>query len=80
MPKLAQTGDEPCTTREAVTLLAAPDRKTVLRLVESGALVPLHKLPGATGAYLFRRADVLALAEQRAAGLRATLERIGSAS
>lgn len=80
MPEHAQTGDEPCTTREAVSLLGAPDRKTVLRLVESGALTPLHKLPGATGAYLFKRADVLAIREARAAELRAELERIGAPS
>ena len=37
------------------------DRRTVHRWVESGRLVPALKIPGKTGAYLFRRSDVEAL-------------------
>ncbi len=42
--------------------------RTVHRLVAKGDLTPAIKAPGAKGAYLFRRGDVLALARsQRAA-------------
>ena len=39
---------------------------TVARWVASGQIEPVHKLPGKNGAYLFRRADVDALAAERA--------------
>ena len=51
-------------TREAATVLAT-SRREVLRFVESGALVPVAKLPAATGAYLFDPADVERLAYTR---------------
>lgn len=60
MPQLEQ-----CTTKQAAEALHT-DRKGVRRLVERGALVPVLKLPGLTGAYLFARADVEALAAERA--------------
>lgn len=43
------------------------DRTTIRRLVQRGALTPLTKLPGRTGAYLFEAADVEALAAERRA-------------
>ncbi|MEX3644500.1 helix-turn-helix domain-containing protein [Mycolicibacterium porcinum] len=39
---------------------------TLTRWVGSGVLTPAHKLPGKNGAYLFRRADIEALAAERA--------------
>jgi len=33
-------------------------RRTVLRRIADGDLTPLMKLPGATGAYLFERAEI----------------------
>lgn len=41
------------------------DRTTVIRLVKAGDLVPVAKLPGRTGAFLFNPRDVEALAVQR---------------
>lgn len=41
-------------------------RTGLLRLVQRGALVPVVKLPGRTGAYLFDRTDVEALVAERA--------------
>jgi len=43
------------------------DRRKVVRMVQSGELKPVQKLPGETGAYLFDPADVDALAAQRRA-------------
>ena len=40
--------------------------RTVNRWVHDGRLVPAHKLPTPTGAYLFHAADVEALAAERA--------------
>ena len=48
-------------TAEAAEILTCSGR-TVLRLVESGRLAPAVKIPGQTGAYLFHRSDVEALA------------------
>ena len=39
--------------------------RTVNRWVHDGRLVPAHKLPTPTGAYLFQVADVEALAAER---------------
>lgn len=44
----------------------------VARLVERGEIKPAMTAPGARGAYLFRRADVEALAERRAIASQAT--------
>lgn len=38
------------------------DRSTLSRWVAAGRIAPVHRLPGATGALLFSRADVEALA------------------
>lgn len=58
-PRLAITSDE------AATLLGV-DRRSVVRFVDRGELTPSLKLPGRTGAYLFERADVEQLQQQRA--------------
>ena len=58
--------DELVTTAEAADLLNV-DRSIVIRHVQRGDLVPCQKLPGRTGAYLFVRADVQALAATRGA-------------
>lgn len=42
--------------------------RTVHRLVAKGDLTPAIKAPGAKGAFLFRRVDVLALASNRVRG------------
>jgi len=53
-------------TREAAELLRC-SRRTVERHVASGRLVPKAKLPGRTGAFVFRRVDVERLARKQAA-------------
>ena len=50
-------------TIEAAEILGKHVR-TVHRLVADGLLVPATKVPGKTGAYMFRRSDVEALARQ----------------
>lgn len=50
---------------EAVRLLKVHP-VTLSRWVKDGKLVPAHKLPGKNGAYLFNRADIDALATERA--------------
>jgi len=52
------------TSPEAAAMLGVSVR-TVHRKIEEGRLTPAKKLPGPTGAYLFNRADVEALAQQR---------------
>ena len=46
--------------------------KTVHRWAERGTLTPAGKLPGLTGSYLFRRAEVESRAHAEAAALTAT--------
>lgn len=64
---VAQGTDELVGANEAAEILCVASR-TVRRLVGAGELATARKLPGRTGAYLFRRADVEALREQRAQG------------
>lgn len=52
--------DELIGAREASELLGI-DRSTLTRWVSSGRIVPVTKMPGASGAYLFHRSDVEAL-------------------
>ena len=54
------------TTAEVADALQV-HRKTVLRYVAARRLTPVQKLPGTTGAFLFRRRDVEALAAKAAA-------------
>jgi len=58
--------DDTIVTAEVATILST-DRKGVRRLVDRGELVPARKLPGRTGAYLFDRVAVEALAAERRA-------------
>ena len=64
MPKLAPQDDRPplISTAEAAAILDCHVR-TIHRLVEAGRLAPAAKVPGRTGAYLFNRADVVAIAD-----------------
>lgn len=39
--------------------------RTIHRLVEAGKLTPMVTMPGPSGAYLFRREDIEALASER---------------
>lgn len=54
------------TSSQAASVLGKSAR-TVQRMVEAGSLTAVHKLPGTTGAYLFRRTDVEALIAKDAA-------------
>lgn len=55
------------TTAEAMPLLGVTQPSSVIRLVKTGRLTPVQKLPGLRGAYLFDRADIEALAAERVA-------------
>lgn len=46
---------------EAARILGI-DRSVLLKRVKAGALEPAEKLPAATGAYLFNRAEIIDLA------------------
>lgn len=50
--------------------IARLDVRQIHRRVERGELKPALKLPGATGAYLFNRADVAALVKNGSEGPR----------
>ena len=52
---------------EACELLGDIDRSTLSRWVALGKIKPVKRLPGATGAMLFKRRDVERLARERAA-------------
>lgn len=52
--------DELISAQDAERLLKK-DRRTIHRWAASGKLPVAHKLPGDTGAFLFRRSDVEAL-------------------
>ena len=54
-------------TAQALPILGKKSPSTITRLVQAGKLTPAVKLPGRRGAYLFNRADVEALAAERAA-------------
>jgi len=51
-------------TVEACELLGGIDRSTLTRWVDAGKVIPMHKLPGATGAWLFTRAEIERVAEE----------------
>lgn len=57
--------DDLITTQAALEILTYADPSSVVRLVKEGALIPALKLPGKTGAYLFRREDVERLRDER---------------
>lgn len=57
--------DDLVTTQQAAEIVGKHIR-TIHRFVADGTLVPAVKVPGQTGAYLFRRADVTALPTKQA--------------
>ena len=73
----AITLDDVINASEAAQLLGI-DRSVLTRYSTAGKLTPVKKFPGTTGAYLFLRTDVLALAAERRADLQAALDRIGA--
>jgi hypothetical protein len=52
-------------TKEAAELIGESVKNTIRR-VEAGALMPVKKLPGLRGAYIFDRADIVAIRDERA--------------
>lgn len=56
-------GEELITATEAGRIVGRSGR-TVVRAAEAGRLTIAQKLPGPNGAYLFRRADIEAFAEE----------------
>lgn len=60
------------TTQEALAILGLTEPSTISRYVRAGKLTPARKLPWKTGAFLFLRADVEALAAERAAERKAS--------
>lgn len=68
MPKKKRQEAPPelVSTAQAAAILNRHVR-SVHRLIATGALVPAVKIPGKTGAYLFNRADVEALAGRHVA-------------
>lgn len=67
MQDLPASPDPLISTAEATEILGYRNASSVARLVYEQKLVPAHKLAGPRGAYLFHRADVVALAAQRSA-------------
>lgn len=63
---MANQPPEPFIGSAEVCRLLRINQATVGRWVEAQKLVPIHKLPGKNGAYLFSRADVDKLAAERA--------------
>lgn len=62
---MTKTGVVQIGSAEACALLGI-NRSTLVRMVKGDRLTPAMKLPGASGAYVFDRADVEALAAERA--------------
>lgn len=58
-------------TSPQAALILGVSLRTVHRYTDAGDLTPALQLPGPNGAYLFRRADVVALRDARAAKARA---------
>lgn len=61
------TDEDLITAPEAGAILGKSAR-TVQRMIPTGTLKPVRKLPGPNGAYLFRRSDVEALRAPAEAG------------
>ena len=64
VPIMMTTPTEWIGSAEACQILDV-DRSTLVRMVKSGRLTAETKMPGASGAYVFARSDVEALAAQR---------------
>jgi DNA-binding transcriptional MerR regulator len=56
-----QPDDEDLVTTQQAAEIAGKNIRTIHRLVDAGTLTPVIKVPGKTGAYMFRRADITAL-------------------
>lgn len=67
MAKTQASATDLLTTREAMKALAFSTPSGISKIVRSGKLTPAVRLPGIRGAMLFHRADVEALAAERAA-------------
>lgn len=67
MPKLRVMPNDEITTREALVILNLAHPSSLTRFVAEGKLTPSRKLPGKSGAYLFRRRDIERFAKQRSA-------------
>ena len=66
MPKTEQS----LITTAQASKVSGKNWRTIIRLVERGELEPAQKLPGLRGAYLFRKADIEALASADAEAAR----------
>lgn len=64
MPSPTHNSDDLLGALESAGILGV-DRATLQRWVQSGVISPAGKLPGRTGPYVFRRADVEELARRR---------------
>ena len=63
---LSMSSPDLVTSSQAAEMLGKSVR-TINRMAVAGTLPPAMKVPGATGHYLFRRADVEALTDEAAA-------------
>jgi predicted site-specific integrase-resolvase len=54
-------------SNEATQILGLTDKSTISRYVAAGKLTPVMQLPGKRGAFIFNRADVERLRDERAA-------------
>ncbi len=54
-------------TSEALAILGLASPASITHFVAAGRLAPVRKMPGRNGAFIFARADVEALAAERAA-------------
>jgi excisionase family DNA binding protein len=59
--------DEPLIGSDEASELLGIHRATLLRWVASGRVTAVHQLPGANGAYLFSRPQIVRLAQRRIA-------------
>lgn len=59
--------DSSLVTSAEASVLLGKSVSTISRLVKRGTIQPTAKLPGLRGAFLFNRADVEALAKEKAA-------------
>jgi hypothetical protein len=60
-------------SREACDILGFTDTSTISRYVALRKLRPIRRMPGATGAFIFNRADVERLRDERAAAAAASI-------
>jgi excisionase family DNA binding protein len=58
---------EPLLTSTQAAAILRCSSKTVTRMALAGTLPVAHRLPGTQGAFLFRRSDVIAMAQEASA-------------